>query len=345
MFKKSIAILCTLSLLISQCVLTNVSARADKTAPVIKAATPSNNKTGIATNIKISLKFSENIYKGKYFPKIKITKSGKSIKISSGISKNYLKIGHSSLLEYGTNYIISVPAGAIKDKSGNNLKKTVTLKFKTKAKPVDPNVKILNNALHDISISSKVKKDYENKLKPTAIQRSDYQYKAQIYYYPNGTLDYIKTDSNTLIAHSYSDAIIMCDYSICENSATALTTRSAIVAGTYDFTANNAGVKVLMTALSENRDLETFRSIANNLSVSADLLNKMKSSLGYNQFGAVIYGKSSKGILVGKYVFINPEWFNDSYPNGLYYCIDPENKTDFGKSFTTGYKTNYDRIP
>ncbi len=345
MFKKSIAVLCTLSLLISQCATINVSIAADRTAPVIKAATPSNNKTGIATNIKISLKFSENIYKGKYFSKIKITKSGKTIKISSGISKNYLKIGHSSLLAYSTNYVIYVPAGAIKDKSGNSLKKSITIKFKTKAKPVDPNLKILNNALHDIAISAKVKIDYENNLKPTSIQRSDFVYKAQIYYYPNGSLDYIKTDSNTLIAHSYSDAIIMCDYSICKNSATAVSTRSEIGAGTYDFTTNSAGVKVFMTALSASRDLETFRSIANNSSVSSDLLNKMKSNLGSSQFGAVIYGKSSKGLLVGKYVFINPEWFNESSPNGLYYCIDPENKTDFGKSFTANYQTNYDRIP
>jgi hypothetical protein len=345
MFKKSIAILCTLSLLISQCVLTNVSARADKTAPVIKAATPSNNKTGIATNIKISLKFSEKIYKGKYFSKIKITKSGKTIKISLGISKNYLKIGHSSLLAYSTNYIISVPAGAIKDKSGNNLKKTVTVKFKTKAKPVDPNVKILNNALHDIAISAKVKKDYENNLKPTSIQRSDYLYKAQIFYNPNGSLNYIKTDSNALIAHVYSDAVIMCDYSISQNSATAITARDEIGQGKYDFSIDNAGVKVFMTALSSSRDIEIFCSIANNNSISADLFNKMKNKLGSSQFGAVIYGKSSKGILVGKYVFINPEWFNESSPSGLYYCIDPENKTDFGKSFTANYQTNYDRIP
>jgi hypothetical protein len=108
---------------------------ADKTAPALKIATPKNNQTGIAANVKISLKFSENIYKSKYFSKIKLTKSNKAVRITASVSKNYLKIAHKYLLSYSSSYVLSVPAYSIKDKAGNILRKAITIKFKTKAKP------------------------------------------------------------------------------------------------------------------------------------------------------------------------------------------------------------------
>jgi methionine-rich copper-binding protein CopC len=134
MFKKSIAVLCALSLVFSQIAAIGVSAK-DKTAPAMKVATPKNNATGIATNVKISLKFSENIYKSKYFSKIKLTKSNKATTITSSIYKNYLKISHKYSLAYKSSYVLTVPAYSVKDKTGNILKKAIIIKFKTKAKP------------------------------------------------------------------------------------------------------------------------------------------------------------------------------------------------------------------
>ncbi len=131
MFKKSIAVFCALSLILSQGLVMNVLAK-DKTAPTFKSSTPKNNATGIATNVKIIIKFSENIYKGKNFTKIKLTKSGKAVSLTMGISKTTLTISHKAALAYGTSYVLSVPASSVKDKAGNLLKKATTIKFKTK---------------------------------------------------------------------------------------------------------------------------------------------------------------------------------------------------------------------
>ncbi len=131
MLKKAIVIMCTLTLLFSQCFTANVFAK-DTTAPVFKSSTPKNNATSIATNVKIKLKFSENIYKGSNFSKIKLTKSGKTVSIKTSISSTYLIISHTYLLANNKTYVLSVPVKAIKDKSGNYSKKAVTIKFKTK---------------------------------------------------------------------------------------------------------------------------------------------------------------------------------------------------------------------
>ncbi|MFA6308458.1 MAG: Ig-like domain-containing protein [Clostridia bacterium] len=134
MLKKSVAILCALSLVFSQCIILGVSAKADKTAPTFKSSTPKNNQTGISTTAKITLKFSENIYKGKTFTKIKLTKSGKAVTLKMSISKTTLTITHKAAFAYKSSYVLSIPASSVKDKAGNALKKTKTIKFKTKAK-------------------------------------------------------------------------------------------------------------------------------------------------------------------------------------------------------------------
>ncbi len=138
MSKKLIAIFCALTMVFTQIAAVSVSA-ADKTAPALRAATPKMNSTGISTTVKISLKFSENLYKSKYFTKIKLAKSsGSAVTITRSIYKNYLKIGHKYALSYSTTYYLTIPAYSVKDKAGNILKKKIVVKFKTKAKPVTP---------------------------------------------------------------------------------------------------------------------------------------------------------------------------------------------------------------
>ncbi|MFA6309222.1 MAG: DUF4038 domain-containing protein [Clostridia bacterium] len=134
MLKRTVAVLCAISLIFSQGIFSGIVAAKDKTAPIMKVASPKNNQINVATNSKISLKFSENIYKSKYFSKIKLTKSNKATTITATISKNYLKVAHKYSLSYSSSYVLSVPAYSVKDKSGNILKKAITIKFKTKAK-------------------------------------------------------------------------------------------------------------------------------------------------------------------------------------------------------------------
>ncbi len=134
MIKKSIAVLCALSLFLSQGLVMSVSAKADKTAPVFKSSTPKNNATGISPNVKIVIKYSENIYKGANFSKIKLSKSTKPVKLKLVISKTTLKITYSANLHNSRIYTLTIPASAIKDKAGNVLKKVTKIKFKIKAK-------------------------------------------------------------------------------------------------------------------------------------------------------------------------------------------------------------------
>lgn len=134
LLKKIIAAVCAASLLFSQISLVSVVA-ADKTAPKITLATPKNNQTGISVKQTLSMKFSESIYKGTYYSKIKLTKSNVKVSVKMAISGNYLKISHSSALKYNTYYVLTIPAKAIKDKAGNQLAKSFTVRFKTKAEP------------------------------------------------------------------------------------------------------------------------------------------------------------------------------------------------------------------
>lgn len=141
MFKKSIAVLCALSMVFSQVMVFSCSAAKDRTAPALRAATPKNGQKGIsiAKTYVIKLKFSENIYKAKKFTKIKLIKisNNKAQTISKrSIYRNYLKVTHKYNLSYSSWYKLYVPAYALKDKAGNNRKKAITIKFKTRAKPV-----------------------------------------------------------------------------------------------------------------------------------------------------------------------------------------------------------------
>jgi hypothetical protein len=104
----------------------------------LKSSAPKNNQVGVAVNTRISLKFGENIYKSKYFSRIKLTKSGKTASIKPSISKNYLNISHKYFLAYSSNYTISIPAYSVRDKAGNILKRAIIIKFKTKAKIIKP---------------------------------------------------------------------------------------------------------------------------------------------------------------------------------------------------------------
>ncbi len=107
----------------------------DNKRPYSVQCSPKNNQTGISTKVNISIKFNENIYKGKYFSKIKLTKSNRLIGIVRNISKNYLTIKIKSSLLNSSNYVLTIPSNSIKDKVGNSMKKSITLKFVTKPKP------------------------------------------------------------------------------------------------------------------------------------------------------------------------------------------------------------------
>ncbi len=133
MLKKITALFCVFAIIFSQCPVINLSAK-DSQAPILRSSTPGKYQEGMQKNVKIKLLFSENIYKGSTFSKIKITKSGKSVSIKAKISKKYLYIDHKYFFVNNSYYVINIPINAIKDAAGNLIKKSILIKFKIRSK-------------------------------------------------------------------------------------------------------------------------------------------------------------------------------------------------------------------
>ena len=105
----------------------------DITPPKVSSTYPINNKTGFPRYYTIKIKFSENIYSSIYYSKITVKnlKTGKTTSITKGIRGSALYIKNNFKRSAYTWYQVTIPAGAVKDKAGNRLKKAYTFKFKT----------------------------------------------------------------------------------------------------------------------------------------------------------------------------------------------------------------------
>ncbi len=113
---------------------TGYAVKKDNAAPVVIQSDPVSNASNVETNKKIIIKFNEKIIKGNTFSRIKLAASQKTpVKITAGIEKNSLVIKHIKDLDFDTGYVLTVPANAVKDASGNGLKKALVLKFTTKS--------------------------------------------------------------------------------------------------------------------------------------------------------------------------------------------------------------------
>ncbi len=113
---------------------TGYAVKKDNAAPVVIQSDPVSNASNVETNKNIIIKFNEKIIKGNTFSRIKLAASQKTpVKITAGIEKNSLIIKHVKDLDFDTGYVLTVPANAVKDASGNGLKKALVLKFTTKS--------------------------------------------------------------------------------------------------------------------------------------------------------------------------------------------------------------------
>ncbi len=140
LLKRLIAILCVVAMTMginSQVFADNKNpVKKDTVAPVITKTSQKNNAVNVNTNKEIVITFSENVVKGQAFSKIKITdKKNKVLPVKISINKNTCVIKPKTNFEYNSNYTLTIPVGAVKDKAGNSLKKSLVLKFKTKSKP------------------------------------------------------------------------------------------------------------------------------------------------------------------------------------------------------------------
>ena len=112
----------------------------DTAPPNVISTNPVSNATGVALNSPLIITLSENILAGTNYSGIYIknTVSGVKVSISSKtINGNTLTIIETSPRKYNTKYQVYIPAGAVKDSSGNNLVTAYTYYFTTVAGTTD----------------------------------------------------------------------------------------------------------------------------------------------------------------------------------------------------------------
>ena len=101
--------------------------------PKVSSTSPANNANGISLTTPITIKFTENITAGINYSKINVKNlnTTKTVPITFTISGNTLTIKQTLNRLYNDYYQVNIPAGAVKDKYGNNLVTAYTFKFST----------------------------------------------------------------------------------------------------------------------------------------------------------------------------------------------------------------------
>jgi subtilase family serine protease len=106
----------------------------DNTPPLVKSSKPANNAVGFSLTSPVIITFSENIMPGVNFSKIYIKNltTGKLVALSKlTINGNTLTLKMKSSRLRNNLYQVYIPASAVKDLSGNNLKASYSYKFRT----------------------------------------------------------------------------------------------------------------------------------------------------------------------------------------------------------------------
>ena len=133
--KKIVAFICVIAILTT---MTSpvYAAKKDTKAPTITKTNPADSTAEAMVDGTIVIRFSEAIKKGTSFAKITIKElETTSIAYTCVIEDNFLKITPKADLKYNKLYSITIPAAAVKDIAGNNLKKSFTFKFITEVDP------------------------------------------------------------------------------------------------------------------------------------------------------------------------------------------------------------------
>ena len=133
--KKIVSILC--AVLILSCIVSPAyAAKKDTKAPTITKTNPEEKGTSVMVEASIVIRFNESIKKGKAIDEI--TLQGLMMKNSEytyELKDNLLIITPVEDLKYNKEYTLTIPAAAVKDSSGNSLKKDYTLSFITEENP------------------------------------------------------------------------------------------------------------------------------------------------------------------------------------------------------------------
>ncbi len=132
--KKIISLICTM-LLLSLTVTPAEAAAKDTKAPTVTKTNPAADSADHMIEGTIVIRFSENILKGKSFSKITVKAKTTGVKYTGEITGNLLKLTPGTKLKYNTAYTVTIPAAAVKDKAGNELKKAYIFNFVSEKDP------------------------------------------------------------------------------------------------------------------------------------------------------------------------------------------------------------------
>ncbi len=133
--KKMISILCVFAVLLFAAEPAQAAAK-DTKAPTVTKISPANLATDIMIESSIVVRFSESIVKGKSISKVAVKDANKkAVTYTYEIKDNLLIITPKADLKYNTQYTVTIPADAVKDKAGNSLKKSATGDFLTELDP------------------------------------------------------------------------------------------------------------------------------------------------------------------------------------------------------------------
>lgn len=137
MKKKIITFICVLLIAVSMTT-PAYAAKKDTKAPTVTGTNPEEKATKIMIEDRIVVRFNEKIKKGKTIDQIILKGSGlKASDYTCELKNNLLILTPSKSLSYNREYILSLPAGAVKDAAGNGLKEEYTLSFITEEDPAE----------------------------------------------------------------------------------------------------------------------------------------------------------------------------------------------------------------
>lgn len=98
--------------------------------PYVASSSPLQNEKEVGIDRNISLTYSEKIFPGDYFGNIELKSDGTAVEVSCSISDNILTVITKGL-STDRNYVLTIPAGAVKNALGEATKYSYTLCFTT----------------------------------------------------------------------------------------------------------------------------------------------------------------------------------------------------------------------
>lgn len=168
--KKLIAIISIIALLANVTPAVYAAAK-DTKAPSITKTSPLDKATDIMRESEIVVRFSEDIKAGKKIDEITVRSViGKAVDYSYEVKDNLLVIRPKAKLAYNTNYTVTLPAGAVKDRAGNILKKEKSIDFITEEDPQKQPVKAAEGITYNIGLEATLQGEFTRTMQDYLLQ-------------------------------------------------------------------------------------------------------------------------------------------------------------------------------